>query len=916
MSTPPAPYLRLSSFTGYSPYRDASLGVSMDNEFNAIQVVVNALETRLALIQRADGNLLSGSVGPDQLGSGLTAQSISVLSSFGANAINTAPNILTVGGPSALFSSKGTTGTNTDFRLTISKADATNTASVLFQDNFSGRAEIGLTGDDNFHFKVSSDGNTFVDALDINTAGIVTALTPVATDNSTRLATTAFVAANFVPKLSPIFTGTLTAPAIVINAANTTLLTVGNGASGGSATPSSLAFDQTFSSTAGLGPKLTLITGYGLGVSANSFDHMAPTGAAHSFYVNAVSIASLSATAASITAPLTLAGAAVLSSSLSVAGAVSGAGVTSLFASPPSIGNTVAASGAFTTLTASTSLMATGAGTGLAVTNKLTAGSLSLGSYLSTFQAFGALGLSAVVTITIATPGVVTWMSHGLAAGQTIVFQTTGALPTGIVIATTYFVLATGLTANTFQFSLSSGGAAVNTSGTQSGVQTGLTDDTAAIQTALNSGTPILGGGQFIINSLVTITNKNVNVQGTSEGCTLILNSPQAMIYATLLGADIYLTNHITFIDVKFSINAVITSVTGPAKTAALFIYYPLGTSGITLQTVTIKNCQVKPTAAANYILNGIYLYDATNAFITEYLYEGRRSSIDINSSAIVYDGVASPTTLHVERLYAFFVGKGVNVVGHATLSWQGVRISNIDVVFCNYIVYAVGGADGKSDYISLSGVQGAFVTYGIYIQDATHAIVRDNYVFCSPGTGLTNAAFPIGIVYSWTLTIPAYQGASINGNTVDLNQAVGFTGRYGWQIGGTSGISVNTVVGPNAISNADVGFAILANTAGVVVLPQSTKNVATYSSITATAFVNTIMGVQALGVFNFQSTVHTPVTIANLPAAPVSGQLAYVHDTVGNLAPAYHAVVAAAGAVTVDGYVYRDATTSQWKWA
>lgn len=72
-------------------------------------------------------------------------------------------------------------------------------------------------------------------------------------------------------------------------------------------------------------------------------------------------------------------------------------------------------------------------------------------------------------TVTIASPGVFTFTGHGLGAGDKVTFSTTGALPTGLTAGTTYFVIATGLTANTFQVSATEGGSAVNTSGTQSG---------------------------------------------------------------------------------------------------------------------------------------------------------------------------------------------------------------------------------------------------------------------------------------------------------------------------------------------------------------------------------------------------------------------------------------------------------------
>ena len=75
-------------------------------------------------------------------------------------------------------------------------------------------------------------------------------------------------------------------------------------------------------------------------------------------------------------------------------------------------------------------------------------------------------------TVTIATPGVFTLAGHGFTANAKIRFTTTGALPTGLAVATTYFVIATGLTSNTYQVSATLGGAAINTTGTQSGVHT------------------------------------------------------------------------------------------------------------------------------------------------------------------------------------------------------------------------------------------------------------------------------------------------------------------------------------------------------------------------------------------------------------------------------------------------------------
>lgn len=66
---------------------------------------------------------------------------------------------------SALFTNNNAGGR---FNVTINKGAVGNTASVIFQDAFSGRAEVGLTGDDKLHVKVSPNGATWQDALVID----------------------------------------------------------------------------------------------------------------------------------------------------------------------------------------------------------------------------------------------------------------------------------------------------------------------------------------------------------------------------------------------------------------------------------------------------------------------------------------------------------------------------------------------------------------------------------------------------------------------------------------------------------------------------------------------------------------------------------------------------------------------------
>jgi hypothetical protein len=80
-------------------------------------------------------------------------------------------------------------------------------------------------------------------------------------------------------------------------------------------------------------------------------------------------------------------------------------------------------------------------------------------------------GKVATVTISQASPGVVTYTAHGLTAGAPLFFSTTGALPTGLTAGTTYYV-ASVLGVDTFTVASTPNGSAINTTGAGSGTHT------------------------------------------------------------------------------------------------------------------------------------------------------------------------------------------------------------------------------------------------------------------------------------------------------------------------------------------------------------------------------------------------------------------------------------------------------------
>ncbi len=79
---------------------------------------------------------------------------------LGINTTADATNKLSVKSLAILFDNVGN-GT----QVKVNKAAAGDTGSFLFQDNYSGRAEIGLIGTDDFAFKTSPDGSSFTTAM-------------------------------------------------------------------------------------------------------------------------------------------------------------------------------------------------------------------------------------------------------------------------------------------------------------------------------------------------------------------------------------------------------------------------------------------------------------------------------------------------------------------------------------------------------------------------------------------------------------------------------------------------------------------------------------------------------------------------------------------------------------------------------
>ncbi len=179
------------------------------------------------------------------------------------------------------------------------------------------------------------------------------------------------------------------------------------------------------------------------------------------------------------------------------------------------------------------------------------------------------------VTITIASPAVITWPTPPYSGSGTwtapIVFTTTGSLPTGITASTVYWVIGSSLSGNTFQIATSVAnalaGTAINTSGTQSGTQTGNTLQPLTNNTPIDACAISISAGDWDISAVLygDPTNASTSVTDVSAYISLVLNTPDttpgrfAQIYgaAFVPGASAVLSASIP--PARFSLSGVAT---------------------------------------------------------------------------------------------------------------------------------------------------------------------------------------------------------------------------------------------------------------------------------------------------------------------------------------------------------------------
>lgn len=132
--------------------------------------------------------------------------------------------------------------------------------------------------------------------------------------------------------------------------------------------------------------------------------------------------------------------------------------------------------------------------------------------------------LSHTVTMTIASPCVVTWNGHGLDDGDPFIPTTSGTLPTGLTAGTGYFIKK--IDGNSFNLAATPGGTSIVTTGTQLGTHTGtsalcgLGDGSTTFNTQDKRGRGNVGNDKMGATAASRVTFTGSGIYGFSNGQT------------------------------------------------------------------------------------------------------------------------------------------------------------------------------------------------------------------------------------------------------------------------------------------------------------------------------------------------------------------------------------------------------------
>ena len=307
--------------------------------------------------------------------------------------------------------------------------------------------------------------------------------------------------------------------------------------------------------------------------------------------------------------------------------------------------------------------------------------------------------LGSTFTVTIASPGVLS-TSLNLTNGTPLVLTTTGALPTGLLVGTVYYVVSVSGT----QFSLSAtyGGAAINTTGSQSGTHSFSPRGIAL--TALGGGSDVPIIQNFI---LVSDTSRFLFCFGTNDYGTATQNpmlirwsdqeSPVTWTPAATNQAGSLLFSHGSEIITAMQARQEILVWTD----SSLYSLQYVGPPVVWGSQLVGDNISIVSENAVAYA-NGVAYWMGVDKF---YKYDGRTQTLNCDLLQYVFNNV---NKLQFQQAFA-----GTNE-GFNEIWWFYVSNDSLDYTIDSYVIFNYSENQGQGCWYYGSLARTAWLDTGL----------------------------------------------------------------------------------------------------------------------------------------------------------------------------------------------------------
>lgn len=302
-------------------------------------------------------------------------------------------------------------------------------------------------------------------------------------------------------------------------------------------------------------------------------------------------------------------------------------------------------------------------------------------------------------TVTIASPGVLS-TSLNLSNGTALTLTTTGALPTGLLVGTVYYVV--NVSGTQFSLAATYGGSAINTSGTQSGVHSFSPRGIAL--TALGGGSSVPLIQNFI---LVSDTSRFVFAFGTNDYGTSTQNpmlvrwsdqeSPVTWTPAATNQAGSLLFSHGSQIVTAMQARQEILVWTD----SSLYSLQYVGAPVVWGSQIVGDNTSIAGENAVAYA-NGVAYWMGVDKF---YKYDGRTQTLPCDLRQYVFENI---NKLQFEQVFA-----GTNE-GFNEIWWFYVSNSSADYTIDSYVIFNYAENQGQGCWYYGSMARTAWMDSGL----------------------------------------------------------------------------------------------------------------------------------------------------------------------------------------------------------